>query len=60
MTDKEFLEMIETKVHFVMLTGCEMDDHLGRTKYDTASWALSFRADDMCRLIDMAKAGVKQ
>ena len=60
MTDKEFLEMIETKVHFVMLTGCEMDDHLGRTTYDTASWAMSFRADYMCRLIDIAKAGVKQ
>jgi hypothetical protein len=55
MTDKELLEYAETKVIESMLDGCAMDDHLGRKKYDTGSWRVSFRADILSRLIDMAR-----
>jgi len=58
MTDEELLEYAETKVHAQMLQGCEMDDHLGREKYDVGSWVVSMRADLLGRLIDMAKKGV--
>jgi hypothetical protein len=56
MSDEEFLEKIETRVMYTMLSGCEMDSHLGRNKFDPASWAVTLRADELCRLLDLAKA----
>jgi hypothetical protein len=53
MSDKEFLEKIETRVMYAMLSGCEMDSYLGRYKFDPASWAVTLRADELCRLIDL-------
>jgi hypothetical protein len=55
MTDEELLESLEARVMYIMLSGCEMDSHLGRTNYDPGSWAVSLRADEFCRLLDMAK-----
>ncbi len=55
MTDEEFLDAIEAKVLFAMLQGCAMDDHLGRKVIDPAPWAVTLRADQMSRLIDMAR-----
>ena len=60
MTDKELLESVEAKVLFSMLNGCLMDDHLGRGEHDVGSWSVSLRADQLSRLIDMAKAGVER
>jgi hypothetical protein len=57
MTDKELLEYVETKAIKSMLEGCAMDDHLGNKKYDAGSWSVSFRADTLSRLIDMARKG---
>jgi hypothetical protein len=56
MTDEEFLDAIEAKVLFVMLQGCAMDDYLGRNVFDPAPWVVTLRADQMSRLIDMARS----
>jgi hypothetical protein len=55
MTDEELLDAIEAKVLLAMLQGCEMDDHLGRKVFDPGSWVVTLRADQMSRLIDMAR-----
>lgn len=57
MTDQEFLDAVEAKLFFTMFNGCAVDDHLGRKVFDTAPWAVTLRADQMSRLLDMAKAG---
>lgn len=59
MTDAELLEYAETKTIEAMLSGCELDDHLGGKDYDAGSWSVTFRAETISRLIDMAK-GNKQ
>ena len=55
MTDQELIEYMETKVIRKMLEGCEINDHLRRKNYDVNSWSVSFRADMLSRLIDLAK-----
>ena len=55
MTDEELLAMAEARVIFSMLEGCMMDDHLGRKVYAPGSWVVTLRADQMSRLIDMAR-----
>lgn len=55
MTDQELLEYVETKTIEKMLSGCDIEDHLGYKKYEPGNWAVTFRADTMCRLIDMAR-----
>jgi hypothetical protein len=60
MTDEELLEKFEAMVLYTMLEGCLIDDHLGRSKYEVGAWSVSLRADQLSRLIDMAKAGVEQ
>jgi hypothetical protein len=55
MTDEEFLDAVEAKVLLAMLQGCAMDDHLGRKVFDPAPWVVVLRADQMSRLIDMAR-----
>jgi len=57
MTDQEFLDAVEAKLFFAMLNGCAVDDHLGRKVFDPKPWAVTLRADQMSRLLDMAKAG---
>lgn len=59
MNDQEFLERIETLVMYRMLSGCEIDDHLHNKKYDVGSWSVGLRADELCRLLDLAKKGLK-
>ena len=56
MTDEEFLDAIEARVLFAMLQGCAMDDHLGRKVFDPAPWVVTLRADQMSRLIDLARS----
>jgi hypothetical protein len=53
--DQEFLDRIETRVIYAMFSGCEIDDQLHNKKYDTGSWSTPLRADEVCRLLDMAK-----
>jgi len=60
MTDQEFLDITEEKLCFVMLNGCATDTHLGRKKVDPSSWAVTLRADDLSRLLDLAKEGVRK
>lgn len=60
MTDKELLESVEAKALFAMLHGCLIDDHLGRDEYDVGSWFVSLRADQLSRLIDMARSKHEQ
>jgi len=55
MTDEQLLESLDARVMYTMLSGCEMDSHLGRKTYDPGSWAVSLRADELCRLLDLAK-----
>jgi len=55
MNDEELLDFVEAKVIGKMLDGCEIDDHLGNEQYNVGSWAVSFRADIISRLIDMAR-----
>lgn len=56
-SDQDFLDRIENKVMYTMFSGCAMDDHLGYEKYDVGSWAMNLRADEVCRLLDLAKRG---
>jgi hypothetical protein len=55
MDDEELLEMVEMRVIFAMLQGCDMDDHLGRKVFDPGPWVVTLRADQISRLIDMAR-----
>ena len=55
MTDEELLGFVEAKTIEKMLDGCDIDDHLGYKEYRPGNWAVTFRADIMCRLIDMAR-----
>ena len=55
MTDEELLDAIEAKTLFAMLQGCAMDDHLGRKVFDPCPWVVTLRADQMSRLIDLAR-----
>ena len=56
MTDKEFLEMLECRVMSVMFNGCFTQDHLGEKKYDIGCWSVGLRADELSRLIDLARS----
>ena len=58
MDDQQLIEYMETKVFKEMLEGCLMDDHLGYKTYDPSSWSVSFRADTLSRLIDLAKGNL--
>ena len=58
MNDQELLERVERMAFLKMLEGCEMDDHLSRNKYCVGLWSVTLRADELCRLIDMAKRGL--
>lgn len=59
MNDQELIAFIEARLFYAMFDGCVVDDHLGND-VDTASWRVSLRADTLCRLIDMAKNGIKE
>jgi hypothetical protein len=59
MTDEELLRTLESRVFYTMFNGCFIETHLGNPKHDTGSWAVTLRADELSRLIDMAKEGVK-
>jgi hypothetical protein len=55
MNDEELLDAVEEKVLLAMLQGCAMDDHHGRKVFDPCPWVVTIRADQMSRLIDLAK-----
>jgi len=55
MNDEELLDYVEAKTIEEMLDGCDICDHLGDKVYDTGAWLVSFRAENICRLIDMAR-----
>jgi hypothetical protein len=56
MTDKEFLEWLEAKALYAMFSGCFVSDHLGEKKYDVGCWSVGLRADELSRLVDMARS----
>lgn len=56
MTDEELLNFVEQKLFYEMLLGCETGDDLGYKRYGLIDdWYVSFRADTISRLLDMAK-----
>ena len=55
MNNEELLESIERRVFYVMFEGCFIDTHLGNKKLDAGSWSISLRADELSRLLDLAK-----
>ena len=55
MTDEELLDYMEAITIEEMLDGCEIDDHLKEKVYRTGIWGVTFRAEFICRLIDMAR-----
>ena len=57
MDDADFLDLIERRVMYVMFSGCEVDDHLYNKTRDVGSWSISLRADEVGRLLDIAKRG---
>ena len=57
MTDDELLNQLEHRLFDTMFEGCLMDDHLGRNRYDVCAWGVRMRADELSRLIDMARKG---
>ena len=52
---EELLEKMEARVWYAMLDGCWIYDHLGDMQCDVGSWSVSLRADQLSRLIDMAR-----
>ena len=58
MNDEQLLDFVEQKLMLKMFEGCVIDDHLGCKKHDVNSWAVSLRADQLSRLLDMARVGV--
>ena len=54
MDDKELLDFVEQKLFYAMLNGVATLDHLGYTEFEAGSWSVSFRADQIARLLDMA------
>ena len=56
MNDEEFLEAMEAKAIWAMLSGCFTQDHLGEKKYDVGCWSVGLRADELSRLIDLARS----
>jgi hypothetical protein len=55
MNDKELLDFVEQEMFYAMLGGVAVLDHLGYTDFEAGSWSVSFRADQIARLLDMAK-----
>jgi len=55
MDDKELLDFVEQELFYVMLNGVAVLDHLGYTEFEAGSWSVSFRADEVSRLLDMAR-----
>jgi hypothetical protein len=55
MDDKELLDFVEQMLFSVMLSGCSTLDHLGYTDYAPGTWAVTLRADEVARLLDLAK-----
>ena len=55
MTDKEFLDYVEQQLFSVMLSGCSIEDHVGYKEYDPGSWRVGLSAEQVARLLDMAK-----
>ena len=59
MTDQEFIDFVETKVTYKMLSGCAMETHLGYKKYDPGSWDAGMNTGTVSRLLDLAKQAAK-
>ena len=57
MTDEQLLTRLEQRLFQTMFEGCWTDDELGREHHDTGSWIVRMRADELSRLIDMARKG---
>jgi len=55
MDDQELLDYVEQKIFCKMIEGCDILDHLGHKKFDSGCWSVSMRADEVARLLDMAK-----
>jgi hypothetical protein len=54
MNDQEFFDFVERRTFNKMFEGCLIDDDLD-DEIDPAPWAVSLRAVDVFRLLDMAK-----
>jgi hypothetical protein len=54
MDDKELLDFVEQELFYAMLNGVATLDHLGYTEFESGSWQVSLRADQIARLLDMA------
>ena len=57
MTDEVLLNRLEWRLFETMFEGCLLDDRLGRNHYDVGAWVVRMRADELSRLIDMARKG---
>jgi hypothetical protein len=57
MTDEELLDRLEWRLFDTMFEGCLLDNHLGRNHYDVGAWGVRMRADELSRLIDLARKG---
>ena len=55
MDDKELLDFVEQELFYAMLGGVATLDHLGYTEFKSGSWQVSLRADEVARLLDMAR-----
>ena len=55
---EELLDFVEQQMFHAMLNGCSTLDHLGYTDItadSVGSWSVRLRADEVARLLDMAK-----
>jgi hypothetical protein len=55
MDDKELLDYVEQELFYAMLNGVATLDHLGYTEFESGSWSVRLRADQIARLLDMSK-----
>jgi hypothetical protein len=60
MNDKDFLNHVEKSVFETMLEGCFIEAHLGYEKYNPGNWQVRLNAEEVARLLDMAKAKTKE
>jgi hypothetical protein len=55
MDDQELLNFVEQAMFHAMLEGCFVMSNIGYTDFEAGSWSVRLSADEVARLLDMAK-----
>lgn len=55
MDDQKLLDYVEQALFDAMLDGCFIEDSLGYKMYSPRTWRVGLNAEQVARLLDMAK-----